>query len=109
MEGDTDPVATSASAPTPDPLTARPPRKLANLRALLERTNVMLLLVAPQAKNLEIVAEFAGIKGKVPHNFNLGENAGCFVVLYLTDNPEGLEPGRFYELGLRDEVEHKNA
>lgn len=97
--------ATSASLPTATPSAstgenqARPPR-LQNLGALLKRENVEFVLVVGGARALRVSAELADgstdLKAIAVGDVG-GSDAGCFVLLRLSDNPLDVGAG-FFEL-----------
>ena len=100
MENGTAQVDISASPPRPDPSeprvgaeqTPRPPR-LANLRALLRRENVDFVNVVGNVDSLRVEAKYVG-GSQDSKTFGMGGD-GCFVIMHLSDNPEGVGDGFF--------------
>ncbi|CAG0941810.1 hypothetical protein ANRL1_00703 [Anaerolineae bacterium] len=100
MANDTAQRATPANHLTEPKLSvARPPKKnahLSNLANLLKRENVAIVIAATGVKSLELKVKFSGDTADTK-TLNLGDD-GTFVLMYLTDNPEQLTPGKLFEL-----------
>jgi hypothetical protein len=83
----------------------RPPR-IRNLSGLMLRENVDFVIIVGGAQRVCVDAEFES--GKDTKSFGVGDDVGggCFVLMHLQDNPEGVGVGFF---DLRPPRERINA
>jgi len=99
---DTGPAVTSARPPRQDQIESqnesRPPR-LRGLSRLLTRENVDFVIVVGGAKSMAVKIDMGD--GKTDSkSFRVGDgvgDAGCFVIMRLSDNPASVGDG-FYEV-----------
>lgn len=91
-------------------------RQLKNLRNLLLRDNVDFVIVIRGAKSLKVDADMGGEHDSKTFGMGGGVGAksddvgdeGCFVLMHLSDNPEGVGPG-FFDITIDTEQKPEGA